>query len=247
MRILLWHGYLLGGTGSNVYTRSIAREWSRAGHDVVVVSQDANPELHDLGGAQTVRPDIGGAPARVRPRPVRGDAGEAPPGHLAGRARSLRRGQRLRPARARTCRPGLRQSRAPRRPGGSRERPALRRQGPRLRARVLDARQRGARPLGARDARRRPRRLRRLGAHPGGARGRRRPRRSGLRGPSRGRRRDVPAGIADRGAPASCSRRPCATNRTPATRTSGYPTTATPSGSKPSSRRKRRRFSTSAS
>jgi glycosyltransferase involved in cell wall biosynthesis len=60
MRILLWHGYLLGGTGSNVYTRSIAREWSRAGHDVVVVSQEANPELYDLGGAQTVRPEIGG-------------------------------------------------------------------------------------------------------------------------------------------------------------------------------------------
>jgi len=59
MRILLWHGYLLGGTGSNVYTRSIAREWSRSGHDVVVVSQEGNPELHDLGGAQTVRPDIG--------------------------------------------------------------------------------------------------------------------------------------------------------------------------------------------
>jgi glycosyltransferase involved in cell wall biosynthesis len=59
MRILLWHGYLLGGTGSNVYTRAIAREWSRAGHDVVVVSQEANPELYDLGGAQTVRPDIG--------------------------------------------------------------------------------------------------------------------------------------------------------------------------------------------
>ncbi len=59
MRILLWHGYLLGGTGSNVYTRAVAREWSRAGHDVVVVSQERNPELHDLGGAQTVRPDIG--------------------------------------------------------------------------------------------------------------------------------------------------------------------------------------------
>jgi glycosyltransferase involved in cell wall biosynthesis len=59
MRILLWHGYLLGGTGSNVYTRAIAREWSRAGHDVVVVSQEPNPELYDLGGAHTVRPDIG--------------------------------------------------------------------------------------------------------------------------------------------------------------------------------------------
>jgi glycosyltransferase involved in cell wall biosynthesis len=60
MRILLWHGYLLGGTGSNVYTRSIAREWSRAGHDVVVICQEPNPELYDLGGARVVQPDIGG-------------------------------------------------------------------------------------------------------------------------------------------------------------------------------------------
>src|SRR5512132_208533 len=60
MRILLWHGYLLGGTGSNVYTRALAREWSRAGHDVVVFSQDRHPEAHDLGGAEIVRPDIGG-------------------------------------------------------------------------------------------------------------------------------------------------------------------------------------------
>ena len=29
MRILLWHSYLLGGTGSNVYTRQLAREWAR--------------------------------------------------------------------------------------------------------------------------------------------------------------------------------------------------------------------------
>ena len=35
VRILLWHGYLLGGTGSNVYTRQLAREWSRAGHEVI--------------------------------------------------------------------------------------------------------------------------------------------------------------------------------------------------------------------
>ena len=31
VRILLWHGYLLEGTGSNVYTRAIAREWSAQG------------------------------------------------------------------------------------------------------------------------------------------------------------------------------------------------------------------------
>jgi glycosyltransferase involved in cell wall biosynthesis len=43
-----------------VYTRAIAREWSRAGHDVVVVCQEPHPELYDLGGARVVRPDIGG-------------------------------------------------------------------------------------------------------------------------------------------------------------------------------------------
>src|SRR6266704_5756044 len=60
MRILLWHGYLLGGTGSNVYTRSLAREWSRAGHDVVVLCQDPHPERFDLGSAEVVKPEIGG-------------------------------------------------------------------------------------------------------------------------------------------------------------------------------------------
>jgi glycosyltransferase involved in cell wall biosynthesis len=60
VRILFWHGYLLGGTGSNVYTRALAREWSRAGHDVVVFCQDPDPDAYDLGGARVVRPDIGG-------------------------------------------------------------------------------------------------------------------------------------------------------------------------------------------
>jgi glycosyltransferase involved in cell wall biosynthesis len=60
VRIVLWHGYLLGGTGSNVYTRSLAREWSRAGHDVTVLSQEPHPEQYDLGGARHVRPEIGG-------------------------------------------------------------------------------------------------------------------------------------------------------------------------------------------
>jgi glycosyltransferase involved in cell wall biosynthesis len=60
MRILLWHGYLLGGTGSNVYTRQLARAWARAGHDVTVFCQDPRPEAHDLGGARVVRPDVGG-------------------------------------------------------------------------------------------------------------------------------------------------------------------------------------------
>ena len=60
MRILIWHGYLLGGTGSNVYTRALAREWSRAGHDVTVFCQEPHPESFDLAGAEVVQPDIGG-------------------------------------------------------------------------------------------------------------------------------------------------------------------------------------------
>jgi len=59
VRILIWHGYLLDGTGSNIYTRYLARAWSDAGHDVVVLSQEPHPERFDLGAAQTVRPDIG--------------------------------------------------------------------------------------------------------------------------------------------------------------------------------------------
>jgi glycosyltransferase involved in cell wall biosynthesis len=60
MRVLVWHGYLLGGTGSNVYTRQLAREWSRAGHEVTILCQEPHPELHDLGSAEVVRPDVGG-------------------------------------------------------------------------------------------------------------------------------------------------------------------------------------------
>jgi glycosyltransferase involved in cell wall biosynthesis len=64
MRILLWHGYLLGGTGSNVYTRSLAREWTRAGHDVTIVCQERHSERYDLGGARIVVPEL---PDRLLP------------------------------------------------------------------------------------------------------------------------------------------------------------------------------------
>ena len=64
MKILLWHGYLLHGTGSNVYTRALAREWSRAGHDVVVVCQERHPERYDLAGTPVVVPAL---PDRLLP------------------------------------------------------------------------------------------------------------------------------------------------------------------------------------
>jgi glycosyltransferase involved in cell wall biosynthesis len=60
MKILLWHGYLLGGTGSNVYTRMLARAWQRQGHEVIVFCQDPRPDAWDLGGARVVRPDVKG-------------------------------------------------------------------------------------------------------------------------------------------------------------------------------------------
>jgi glycosyltransferase involved in cell wall biosynthesis len=60
VRIVLWHGYLLSGTGSNIYTRALARAWSLTGHEVVVICQEPHPEQFDLAGARVVRPDIGG-------------------------------------------------------------------------------------------------------------------------------------------------------------------------------------------
>ena len=60
MRIVLWHGYLLGGTGSNVYSRALAREWSLAGHDVTVVCQERQPEQYDLAGARVIVPELPG-------------------------------------------------------------------------------------------------------------------------------------------------------------------------------------------
>jgi glycosyltransferase involved in cell wall biosynthesis len=64
VRIVLWHGYLLGGTGSNVYTRALAREWSLAGHEVTVVCQERSPGEYDLGGAGVVVPEL---PGRLLP------------------------------------------------------------------------------------------------------------------------------------------------------------------------------------
>ena len=46
MKILLWHGYLLTGSGSNLYTSNIARVWRAAGHDVLLMCQQR--DLADL-------------------------------------------------------------------------------------------------------------------------------------------------------------------------------------------------------
>lgn len=48
MRVLLWHGYLLSGSGSNVYTANLARAWRAAGHHVLVMCQEANADRLDF-------------------------------------------------------------------------------------------------------------------------------------------------------------------------------------------------------
>ncbi len=44
MRILLWHGYLLRGSGSNLYTANLARVWRTEGHDILLMCQEQRAE-----------------------------------------------------------------------------------------------------------------------------------------------------------------------------------------------------------
>jgi glycosyltransferase involved in cell wall biosynthesis len=46
VRILIFHGYLLGGTGSNVYNARLAEALVRLGHEVHLLSQDRDPERY---------------------------------------------------------------------------------------------------------------------------------------------------------------------------------------------------------
>ncbi len=60
MKLILWHGFLLSGTGSNIYTQHVARAWGRLGHEVRVLCQEPHPELFDLGpNVRVLRPAIG--------------------------------------------------------------------------------------------------------------------------------------------------------------------------------------------
>ena len=44
MRVLIFHGYLLGGTGSNVYNANLAAALRRLGHEVHLLCQERAPE-----------------------------------------------------------------------------------------------------------------------------------------------------------------------------------------------------------
>jgi glycosyltransferase involved in cell wall biosynthesis len=67
MRVLIFHGYLLRGTGSNVYNAGLAQALSRLGHEVHLLCQDRRADELDWvreppgPGSITVHvPDIGG-------------------------------------------------------------------------------------------------------------------------------------------------------------------------------------------
>ncbi len=57
MRVLLFHGYMLRGTGSNIYTANLARALAQLGHEVHLLCQDKQVQLD---GVQIHNPDIHG-------------------------------------------------------------------------------------------------------------------------------------------------------------------------------------------
>jgi glycosyltransferase involved in cell wall biosynthesis len=57
MRILIFHGYLLRGTGSNIYNASLVRALVRLGHEVDLLCQDRDWEAPE--GVTVRNPDIG--------------------------------------------------------------------------------------------------------------------------------------------------------------------------------------------
>jgi glycosyltransferase involved in cell wall biosynthesis len=57
MRILIFHGYLLRGTGSNIYNASLVRALARLGHEVDLLCQDRDWDAPE--GVTVRNPDIG--------------------------------------------------------------------------------------------------------------------------------------------------------------------------------------------
>ena len=57
MRILIFHGYLLRGTGSNIYNANLARTLAALGHEVHLLCQDRDWEAPE--GVTVHNPDIG--------------------------------------------------------------------------------------------------------------------------------------------------------------------------------------------
>jgi glycosyltransferase involved in cell wall biosynthesis len=50
MRLLMTHGYMLSGTGSNVYVQNLCRALAREGHEVHLLCQEPEPMRYDFVG-----------------------------------------------------------------------------------------------------------------------------------------------------------------------------------------------------
>ena len=57
MRVLIFHGYMLRGTGSNIYNANLARALARLGHEVHLLCQDRETKIE---GVEIHNPDIHG-------------------------------------------------------------------------------------------------------------------------------------------------------------------------------------------
>jgi glycosyltransferase involved in cell wall biosynthesis len=57
MRVLIFHGYMLRGTGSNIYNANLARALAKLGHEVHLLCQDRQTEIE---GVQIHNPEIHG-------------------------------------------------------------------------------------------------------------------------------------------------------------------------------------------
>ncbi len=94
LRVLVFHGYLLQGTGSNVYNARLAHALVRAGHEVHLLCQDRDPfalPWVDAAGAW----EGGALEVRTRREPARGtvyrpDVGGLLPVYVADRYEGLR-------------------------------------------------------------------------------------------------------------------------------------------------------------
>jgi glycosyltransferase involved in cell wall biosynthesis len=82
VRILVFHGYLLAGTGSNVYNARLAAAFVRQGHEVHLLCQDRHPELQRFVDAVG---DWDAGMLHVRTLALRGEQGREAGAPGAGR------------------------------------------------------------------------------------------------------------------------------------------------------------------
>jgi glycosyltransferase involved in cell wall biosynthesis len=93
VRILIFHGYLLGGTGSNVYNARLAEALVGLGHEVHLLTQERHPERHRFvdaygdwdSGALRITPAAGRRGERARCTVYRPDIGGLLPVYVADR------------------------------------------------------------------------------------------------------------------------------------------------------------------